>query len=205
MKPPLPGDAAPFAFGDDPSDPQRRPDAPSLYILGTALFIASLIMLFGATMVGYLQSIPADAHLKLPPALWLSTGVLLVSGVTIHLAARAARAADARRTFRMLAVTAGVALVFIAVQTPCMIALLHAHAQAAAASHVGVYGLTFTLIILHALHVLGGVVPMGWLLYAAKRRGRDLTARPGAIRACAMYWHFLEIVWLVMFVTFLTI
>jgi len=93
MKPPLPGDASPFAFGDDPNDHRPR-DPSSFYLLGTVLFIASLAMLFGASMIGYLQSLPDHVDLQLPAALWLSTFVLLGSGVTIQLAANAARRDD---------------------------------------------------------------------------------------------------------------
>jgi len=210
MKPPLPGDASPFAFGDDPNDHRPR-DPSSFYLLGTVLFIASLAMLFGASMIGYLQSLPDHVDLQLPAALWLSTFVLLGSGVTIQLAANAARRDDQPGTHLWLIATGVTTFLFLAIQTPCMIALLMDHGRFAAEAQTGVYGFTFTLIVLHAAHVIGGMAPIIWMLVRTSRDRVDTrrpaapNAAPGAVRACAVYWHFLEIVWLVMFATFLTV
>jgi heme/copper-type cytochrome/quinol oxidase subunit 3 len=55
--------------------------------------------------------------------------------------------------------------------------------------------LYFTLTGLHALHVAGGLVANLWAL--AGRAGEVMTA--GRVRALALYWTFVEIVWLIIF------
>jgi heme/copper-type cytochrome/quinol oxidase subunit 3 len=74
------------------------------------------------------------------------------------------------------------------------------------------FGLMFFLVLLHALHVLGGLVALAIVLSRVFSRpsgnasgaggvsGGDVAA---SIRLAAVYWHFLDVVWLVMFVGFL--
>ena len=63
-------------------------------------------------------------------------------------------------------------------------------------------GLTFVLILLHALHFLGGMVGLtvvtvrGW----AGRYDHEYHA---GVRLCAVYWRFLDVVWIALFAAFL--
>ena len=51
---------------------------------------------------------------------------------------------------------------------------------------------------LHALHLLGGLV--AWVRTSAKvRRGDALDKVRLSVELCAVYWHFLLVIWLVMF------
>lgn len=51
---------------------------------------------------------------------------------------------------------------------------------------------------LHALHVAGGLVAWGWVLDRLWR-GAEPDAMRRSLQLCARYWHFLLIVWLVLF------
>jgi len=67
--------------------------------------------------------------------------------------------------------------------------------------HSSTYGATFyTLVGAHAAHVLGALV---WLTICAAllARGRFTGGRTGAVRACALYWHFVVALWPVLYVT----
>ncbi len=62
-----------------------------------------------------------------------------------------------------------------------------------------VYGLT----ILHALHVAAGIVVLAYLLarVVSGTRGADrLHKRVLSLRLCGMFWHFVDAVWVLMFV-----
>jgi len=64
----------------------------------------------------------------------------------------------------------------------------------------GAYGATFyTLIGLHAVHVLGALVWLGVALRLVSR-GRFLDGRAGILRACAIYWHFVVGLWPILYV-----
>ena len=63
------------------------------------------------------------------------------------------------------------------------------------------YGLTFCLVIVHALHVIGGVAGLTFLLFGLARQAYD-HERYFPVKFCAMYWHFLDAVWLTMLAAF---
>jgi len=50
----------------------------------------------------------------------------------------------------------------------------------------------------HALHVIGGLVLLAVVTYKAFRGDYTSVYHPG-VRYSAMYWHFLDAVWLIMF------
>jgi heme/copper-type cytochrome/quinol oxidase subunit 3 len=56
----------------------------------------------------------------------------------------------------------------------------------------------FTLTGIHALHVVGGLVANVWAIAGARRVGDAMTL--GRLRALALYWTFVDVVWLVIFV-----
>jgi heme/copper-type cytochrome/quinol oxidase subunit 3 len=62
----------------------------------------------------------------------------------------------------------------------------------------------FFLILVHALHVIGGIITLIRVAYRARKDVFD-HENYQPVRHTAMYWHFLDAVWMVMFVTFLAI
>jgi cytochrome c oxidase subunit 3 len=168
------------------------------------LMILSLTVLFAASLVGYwiTRGRIDGVDVTVPALLWYSTAALLISGLLISLADRRLYrgAAPAARTHLRLATAASVA--FLALQIPALIVLLQDHRTAAPEGNP-LIGFVFFLVLLHALHVVGGVIALGAILYRV--RGRSLSADQdgSAVRQTARYWHFLDIVWLVMFATFL--
>ena len=208
MKPFLPDDAMPI--GRDDPDPARRHlvDLNPHLRLGMMLFLASLTMLFVASIVCYLVirlASPAtlpSGHIELPGGLWVSTVVLLGSGLTVYAADRSSRRDRIAALRLWLGLSFGLGVTFLAIQTPCMIDLLWAHKMALTQYNSGIYGLTFALVIVHALHVIGGLIPLGLLTRKALRHSLGQELQP-AVRACATYWHFLEVVWIVLFGMFL--
>ena len=63
------------------------------------------------------------------------------------------------------------------------------------------YGFTLFLVIVHALHVIGGVAGLVFLLFGISRGAYD-HERHFPVRFCALYWHFLDIVWIIMLAGF---
>ena len=63
------------------------------------------------------------------------------------------------------------------------------------------YLATFYILTgVHALHVIGGFVPLGIVLYRATRRQYSSSSHEG-LSLCAQYWHYLGAVWLVLVAT----
>jgi heme/copper-type cytochrome/quinol oxidase subunit 3 len=208
MRPPFPADAWPlFGGGLSPEDSELRYARAAQ--IGVFVMLISLVMLFGGSLVAYLfyrfggKTSPAMGAMVIPQALWISTVLLVTSAFTMHRARSfsfAQKVPLKRQAFWLLG-TFVLAIVFLVVQTPSLMTLLADHEQANSANRNGLYGAVFTLIIVHALHVIGGLLTLGFLLWRARqhRLGRHQVM----IRGTTAYWHFLDGVWVTMFVVFL--
>lgn len=173
--------------------------------VGMWLFLASLAMLFLSGMLGYVfirltgRFQPALGSVSLPWLLWISTAVVLAGSVTIHLAIGAIRLERQAETRRWLWATLAISVLFCLVQVPGLYELLSKHATVRTAESPNhIYGLIFVFILVHALHVVGGVAGLAFVALKAARGGYDHENYAG-IKHSAMYWHFLDIVWIVMF------
>lgn len=185
-------------YGSGGAAPQRDPGE-----LGMWLFLGTLGILFAASLLVYFLLRVFQPHVPrlggLPPGgVLLSTGVLLASSGTMHQALRAARRGRWRRLRPWLALTALLGLVFLGSQVRNWRLMLAAGMPLE--RNVGAY-LYLVLPGLHAAHVLGGLIPLLVLTVQSLRAGAasaGRSLRPARLAYCAMYWHFLDVVWLVM-------
>jgi cytochrome c oxidase subunit 3 len=194
------------------ADPRQRFSAGTF---GMWLFLASLAMLFAASILGYLivrwqfaqdaRGNPAGAAaMNLPPLpalLWLSTLILIASSATMQMAVIAARR-DAQRALRAaMVVTFLLGIAFLVTQSVCWMQMIDAHAAAfeqLADMPRYVIASFYVLTALHAAHVIGGLIPMA-LVAARSLAGRYGPGRDAAVHYLSMYWHFLDGVWIVLF------
>ncbi|RMG08741.1 MAG: cytochrome-c oxidase [Planctomycetota bacterium] len=177
----------------------KRSPAPGAAPLGLAIFLVSLGVLFAAGVVAYwairLARPDWDAGLPpAPPVLWLSTSALLASSGALHAAHRAAQREAAAPLRRWLEVALLLGLLYFAGQGWAWWSLWSAGLRGSES----LYGYTvYFLTGLHAAHVLGGLVPLA--VTAHRARCRSAAASREGVLLCAMYWHFLDGVWLVLF------
>jgi cytochrome c oxidase subunit III len=196
---------------DDQQNTPRQPSFGSAGTVGMMLFLAALGVLFAASLFGFIwirysgsKSPPAGA-IQLPNELWLSTA--LVVGVSIALARASRLLREGRQRASRNALTAALALAagFLTVQAPALFNLLARHQQLRATSTgTHVYGLIFVLVLLHALHVVGGMVALIYVTLKTHRGGYEVQGvviggGSSPIRLTTLYWHFLDAVWVVMF------
>jgi cytochrome c oxidase subunit 3 len=57
----------------------------------------------------------------------------------------------------------------------------------------------YLITALHGLHIVGGVAGLGCVLANSWRRPGDADRLRLGVEMCAMYWHFLLLVWIVLF------
>ena len=185
---------------DDDQDPPPRRGlenarlATMFFIAGEIMFFAGLISAYFVLRVGAAQW-PPPLQPRLPVLVTgLNTLVLLGSSFAML---RTQRDRSRARVVRGLTVTAALGVVFLAVQGYEWVRLVSYGLTMAS----GAYGASFyTLIGVHALHVIGALV---WLaiVRAGVGRGRFLEPAAAGLRACAMYWHFVVALWPVLYVT----
>jgi cytochrome c oxidase subunit 3 len=185
------------------SKPRREPSFPRISQAQLGLYIAlgSLTMLFGASLVGYLvtraqSEVWRGADMPpLPHGLLLSTVVLV--GVSVGM--RWAKQAVSRNAFstlqRALWLTAGLAAIFLFAQIQNWRSMAAATLPEATKT---LYAFTFYMLtVLHALHVVAGLVPLGIVLLRARQK-QYTSSRYEGVHLCAQYWDFLLIVWVVL-------
>ena len=168
-------------------------------LLGMLLFIISEVMLFGAFFTAYFfirvvadNPWPADGT-ELPVAIaGVNTAILLSSSVTMHWALEGAKRGN-RAALRVgLLTTFLLGLTFLTVQINEYVHIGFAVSDSAQASIF--YGLTG----LHGAHVFVGLT---LLLFANIRafRGHYTEKEHRGVEVPGIYWHFVDIMWVVVF------
>jgi cytochrome c oxidase subunit 3 len=165
------------------------------------IFLATLAVLFAAAIVGYLAvrikatDWPPPGMPRLPAGLWLATLVLLAASATVHRSLRAIRQGQRTASTRWLTATLALAIVFLGVQSWNWWGLIRMRLTAGS----NLYAFTFFMLTgLHAAHVLGGLVLLA-VVAARSSRGRYGSGHHPGITYAAMYVHFLDGIWLLLF------
>jgi len=181
---------------------------PGTGVFGMWLFMAALTMLFAATMVGYIivrlrpEAKPPPGSLAMPWHLWGSTALIMVSSFSMHQAMQNIRTERQTPFCNALIVTLLLGVAFLLLQGPAMASLLMN--RLSEETSTALYGLVFSMVLLHALHLVGGLLPLGVVTYKAHRRKYDHESH-APVQYIAMYWHFLDAVWLIMFFVLQTV
>lgn len=184
----------------------REGRVPGAGVLGMWLLLATLGVLFGAAIAGYLivrlryPDWPPAGMPRLPSGLWLATVLAVLASGAVQAALAGVRAGNEASCARRLRGGAAAAVAFLVVQGWNWSGLL----SLAVTAETNLYAFTgWILSGLHAAHVVGGIV----LLEVVARRaaaGRYRADAHDGVRYAAMYWHFLTVVWLVLFLVMRT-
>jgi cytochrome c oxidase subunit III len=165
--------------------------------VGLAVFLAVAGCLFSLLTAAFFMRMesPDWRTPPVPAIFWPNTAVLVASSVLLQLAQLAAQRDDLPRVRTLLFGGAVCAALFLLGQIFAWreMAALGFYA-ASNAANAFFYLLTGT----HALHLFGGLVAL------ARTSGKALRVESGAavatsVELCAIYWHFLLFVWLLLF------
>lgn len=171
------------------------------YWYAAVFLVMSEIVLFGVLFTYYFWARSYSA--QWPPAgipepdlalVTVNTVILLSSGVTAHAAQNALAAGNRQRFRRLLGVTVALGAVFLAGQA-------YEYATAGFLPTSGTYGTAFfALTGVHGLHVLGGLIVLS-ILFGLSRQKFLTPARLSGVSGAILYWHFVDAVWVVLYVT----
>lgn len=130
---------------------------------------------------------------KLP---FFNTVLLVVSSLTLTLSHHALRAKDKKGTLLWLGVTLALGIAFMCVQ---IYEYGHAYGDLNLTLESGIYGSTFFMLTgFHGLHVtLGGI--MLFVMYWRVKADHFTPDDHFGFEAAAWYWHFVDVVWLLLF------
>lgn len=177
---------------------------PGMAKAGTLLFIGSEVFIFGALFTTYftfqqLADHWPDSDVHIP---WLKTGFftlfLFASSGTIHKAEGHLRRGEHKqfRTWWLLTILLG--LVFLYGQVDEYITLIHEGFGLTAGQFMtSFYMITGT----HGIHVAGGLIYL-IIVYIRASKGQFDEKRHAAPETAAIYWHFVDLVWVFVYTIF---
>jgi cytochrome c oxidase subunit III len=190
------GSPADLEAGSAPGVPPAR--------IGLWILLAVITSLFGLFISAYWMRM-GHAHgdwnrLAVPRLLWLNTVLLILSSAGMQWARSAATKGPADQV-RVALIAGGVlALAFLAGQ-------LLAWRQLSASGYFMVSGpasaFFYLLTGVHGLHLLGGLLVWGKTV-VRMARGVELIDLRLSVELCTVYWHYLLLVWLVLFAVLLS-
>ena len=159
--------------------------------------LADAQLLWPAFTAGWPSSGPGLKESLTPVAAWgipaINTLILLSSGATVtwaHWGLKRGRQAQLKIG---LTLTIALGVLFIALQA-------HEYLEAPFSIRSGIYGATFYMLTgFHGAHVTLGAIMLGVILLRALA-GHFTPTRHFAFEAVSWYWHFVDVVWLLLFV-----
>jgi cytochrome c oxidase subunit 3 len=168
---------------------------------GLLVLLGATTMVFAAFTIAFVarRGLSDDwVALRKPPILWLNTAVLLASSVVLDLSRRALKAGNRSRFNLWWSAGTGLGILFLAGQAVVWYQLRQAGVFVATNPSSSFF---YVLTGAHAFHLLGGV---GALVYVDIQawRLRLGPAKRTTIDIAAVFWHFLDGLWLYLMVLF---
>lgn len=178
-----------------------------LLLLALGVFFFSSILLYVIYVA--LRVEPASGEstiaLKLPMSFIPSSIFLIGVSGFLELAYRAARRDQEGMVKSSVILALFCGMLFMLLQSEGMYSLIQLSEKVSVAvsdnARRGAYTFTFVLVLLHALHVLFGILGLVRTAFAACRDKYDHERTLG-LKFCALYWHFLDLVWIVLLIAF---
>ena len=171
-------------------------------ILGMLLFIASEIMLFGSFFTAYFFVRVVNNAPEWPPApfqfpvfvAFVNTCVLVTSSFTMHWALQSVKRGNRAGLQAGLVITSLLGLTFLLTQ-------IREYSRIGFAPHDGAFAsVFFGLTGLHGLHVFVGLCLLLAMTLRAFR-GHFSPEHHHGVELAGIYWHFVDVMWIVVYVT----
>lgn len=183
--------------------------------LGMWLFIFTELLLFGGLFItyavfrhGHLQAFNLAAQNLDVKVGTINTVILLISSMTIAMSTTAIQKKDKRMTLALIGITLVLALVF----------LVNKYFEWGHKIHAGLYpgsplldelgrgdilfyGLYYFMTGLHALHIIVGMVILGFAFYRVQK-GQQSHDNYQFLENAGLYWHLVDVIWIFLFPLF---
>jgi cytochrome c oxidase subunit III len=135
----------------------------------------------------------------LPNYFWINTVIILLSSVTLHWAYICAKKDQLQKLKLAILITTILGIAFLIGQYYCWKALYEGGIYFTGPTHNVAGSLVYVLSGLHGLHLLGGLIFLVVTLFSSVNyqiHSRNLVL----LEMCATYWHFLDLLWVYLFV-----
>ena len=186
----------------DPMDRYEHPLTPGwgklmmwIFLCSDAMSFAGLLAAYGAVRLGQGTGWPIPhEHLDVPLTA-LNTFILICSSVTMVKALSAIRRGDLRGLKLWLLGTIIGGSTFLGIQA---YEWTHQLTQGLVIQSSLFWATFYILTGFHGCHVLSGVIYLACILVAAQR-GRYSAAHNNPVEIVGLYWHFVDLIWILVF------
>ena len=164
--------------------------------------LATIGMLFAGFASAYLVRREGMdwAREQLPGILGFNTLVLLASSAALEAARAAHRRGRSRNVRRWVAAGAFLGLAFLGGQ---LVAWRQLAAQGVYLPSSAYSSFFYMLTAVHAVHLAGGILALGYLVWRVSRY-QQRRSEDGLLDGCVMYWHFVDGVWVLLYLLLLS-
>lgn len=191
-------------YGDDSEwDDLYAASEGSRYRIGMVVLLVTIVMMFASLTIAYmvLSTRPNWQAIALPAQLWISTAFIIASSITFEAARRAWKRGAFKSSQKWMLATVALGASFVVSQ---VFAWRELTAQ-------GIYRQTnpyrsfiFLLTGIHAIHLVAGIAGIAYLTWRVRRHFlASSNTNDAAIDAGAMYWHFIDGLWVYVFMLLL--
>ena len=183
------------------NDTQRKKIHPHKFTLWVG--IGSIIMMFAGLTSAYIvkREQPNWASFDMPRIFTYSTGVILLSSLVVQMALKTFKERNILQYRRLICVTAVLGALFIVLQC---IGFKQLWESGLKLNGAGAVQFLYIIFGLHVLHVVGGIVALLVLFFKAFNRQRH-SYNLVPVEVASTYWHFVDLLWVYLFVFFLWI
>ncbi|CAH0336998.1 Cytochrome c oxidase subunit 3 [Flavobacterium sp. CECT 9288] len=163
--------------------------------------MASMTMMFAGLTSAFVVSKSRADWLKdfqLPPAFYYSTAAIIGCSVTFHLAKKAIQKNNNSTTTMYLLATLGLGILFVILQFVGFGQIVESGYYFTGSGSSITTTFLYVVTVVHLIHLAGGVISLLIIIYNHFKQKYNSSQTLG-IELGAMYWHFLDLLWVYLF------
>ena len=180
---------------------EHRGRAARSYKLILLFAMVSMFMMFAGLTSAFVVSKSRTDWLKdfqLPTAFYYSTAVIIGCSLTFHLAKKAIQKGDRSATTSFLLGTLALGILFVILQFVGFRQIVDSGYFFTGSESSITTTFLYIVTIVHMAHLFGGLISLLIIIYNHFKQKYNTTQTLG-IELGAMYWHFLDLLWVYLF------
>jgi cytochrome c oxidase subunit 3 len=188
---------------DDDFTDQAEPYSSNKLRIAMWFLLLVVMMTFGGLIAAYIvistNGVMEWKPFALPVQVWISTVLILVSSVTYKIAHSMLNGDQQQKAKNWLLATTVFGGMFIASQLLAWVELVRRGVYVQSNPYAGFF---YILTAVHAVHVIGGIAALGYILlrtWRATSSDEELTKRQQISNSVGWYWHFMDGLWIFLF------
>jgi cytochrome c oxidase subunit III len=182
---------------------ETEPQPSNKFRIAMWFLLLVVLMTFGGLISAYIvistNGVMEWKPFALPVQVWVSTVLILASSISYAIAQKALNADNQDKAKTWFLATTIFGGMFIASQILAWLELVQRGVYVQSNPYAGFF---YILTAVHALHVIGGISALGWIVLRIWQKtsvDEELTKRKQISNAVSWYWHFMDALWLVLF------